>query len=153
MTWNPSEHSDQDNLTWSYLRAIEWGRWPIFLSQLVAPILLVFFNWVSVIVGVILLNILWSFLVRYRFVSVTVAYWGAVFARLKWLFCLGAAIYLFLNHRTISAILSLSWPMLIFILGMLPTTQIGIIQKMFMKALGYEPAMKPSSSSQPDGAV
>ena len=37
LVWNPADHSDQDNLTWSFLRAVEWGRWPIFLSQPVAP--------------------------------------------------------------------------------------------------------------------
>ena len=136
MTWKPSEHSDQENLTWSYLRAIEWGRWPIFVSQPVAPILLVFFNWGLVMVGVILVNIFWSFFLRYLFVSVTAAYWGAVFVRLKWLLCPGAAIYLFLHGKTVPAILSLSWPALIFILGALPTTKTVTIQKMFLKALG-----------------
>lgn len=136
--WKPAEHTDQENLLWFQLRAIEWGRYPIFLSQPIAPILLLFFSWGSVVVGVILANIFWSFLVRYRFVNVSVVYWGVLFVRLKWLLCPGVAIYLFFNGRTIPAILSLSWPVLIFILGALPTTQTEIIQKMFMNKLGYK---------------
>ena len=30
MLWNARENTDEENLRWSLLRAIEWGRWPFF---------------------------------------------------------------------------------------------------------------------------
>jgi hypothetical protein len=138
MSWNPLHHSDQDNLTWSWLRAVEWGRWPIFLSQPLAPILLLFFDWKAVILGVVAANFLWAVLVRYQFVNVPLAYLGALFVRLKWLAYPSVAIYLFLQKETIPALVALFWPLLIFVIGVVPTTQIGRIQKMFMAKLSYE---------------
>ena len=98
-------------------------------------------------VGIILLNVLWASFVRYRFVSVKAAFWGAVVVRLKWLACPGAAIYLYLHGQMLPAILALAWPVLIFVLGAFPTTQTGTIQKMFMAALGYQPALEQSGSA------
>lgn len=99
ITWNPAEHSDQDNFMWSWLRAIEWGRWPIFLSQVLAPIFLLFFNWKVVVVGTIVVNLLWAGFVRYRFVSIKAAYLGAIIVRLKWPTCLLIATYLYLHDE------------------------------------------------------
>ena len=39
--WNPSEHTKEENTKWSWLRAIEWGQWPLFMSQIFAPLLLI----------------------------------------------------------------------------------------------------------------
>ena len=82
MSWNPTAHSDQDNLTWGLLRAMEWGRWPLFLSQALAPMLLVFFDWKYVIAETIALNLVWATLVRYQWVSVSLASMGAFMAEL-----------------------------------------------------------------------
>src|SRR5579872_858521 len=84
MAWNPSQHSDQDNLRWCWLRAVEWGAWPLFLSQPIAPIILLLKGslWAA-LVPAIIANVLWSG-VRYRFVSVAAASWGAVLVHLKW---------------------------------------------------------------------
>lgn len=137
MSWNPSEHSDQDNLTWSYLRAVEWGRWPIFLSQPFAPVLIMFFDWKAVVVGVVIANVLWA-LIRYQFVSVSLAYFGALLVKLKWLTIPSVAFYLFFKGKPLSATISLLWPMIIFIIGIVPTTQVGRLQKVFMNRLGYQ---------------
>ena len=140
MIWDPTLHPDEVNLRWSLLRAIEWGRWPIFLSQPAVPVLLLVFDWKAVVVGIIITNLLWASFVRYRFVSVAGAYWGATLVRLKWLMCPMAAVYLFMRGELGLAALSLFWPALIFVIGALPTTQVGRIQNMFMARLGYEHA-------------
>ncbi len=137
MSWNPSEHSDQDSLTWSYLRAIEWGRWPIFLSQPIAPLLILFFDWKAVVICVVVANAAWA-LVRYQFVSTSLAYFGALFVKLKWLTIPTVSVYLFSRGRPLSEIITLLWLIIIFIIGIVPTTQVGRIQKMFMNALGYQ---------------
>jgi hypothetical protein len=138
MSWLPGEHSDQENLTWAWLRAVEWGRWPIFLSQPIAPLFLLFFPWPAVVVGTILLNLLWAGFVRYRFVNIRAAYYGAIIVRLKWVTCPAVAIYLYSAGELVGATLALLWPLLIFVIGALPSTQIGRIQNMFMSQLGYE---------------
>src|SRR5712671_5961941 len=137
MSWNPSEHSDQDNLTWSYLRAIEWVRWPVFLSQPIAHLLILFSDWKAVVISVVVANAIWA-LVRYQFVSTSLAYFGALLGRLKWLTIPPVSVYLFSRGRPQSAIITLLWPIIIFIIGIVPTTQVGRIQKMFMNALGYQ---------------
>jgi hypothetical protein len=136
MSWIPGEHSDQENLTWAWLRAVEWGRWPIFVSQPIAPLFLLFFPWPAVVVGTILLNLLWAGFVRYRFVNIKAAYYGAIVVRLKWLTCPVVAIYLYSGGELVGAALPLLWPLLIFVIGVVPTTQIGKIQSMFMAQLG-----------------
>jgi hypothetical protein len=117
MSWDPTLHPDEVNLRWSLLRANEWARWPIFLSQPVAPILLLVVSWKAVVLGTIVVNLLWGSFTRYRFVSVAGAYWGATLVRLKWLTCPGVAVYLFARGERVAAALSLFWPVLIFVIG------------------------------------
>ena len=138
MTWNPNEHPDDVNLRWSLLRAIEWGRWPIFLSQPVVPVLLLFLGWKFVVVCVIATNLLWAGMVRYRFVSIAAAYWGAIAVKSKWLTCPATAVYLFASGQRVGATIAILWPLLIVVVGAIPTTQVGKIQNMFMAKLGYE---------------
>ena len=138
MIWNPAQHPDEVNLRWSLLRAIEWGRWPIFLSQPVVPIVLLFVDWKWVVASVIVVNLLWAMFVRYRIVSLAAAYWGAVAVKANWVTCPAVAVYLFTREDKIGAVISLLWPLLIFIVGAVPTTQVGRIQNMFMARLGYE---------------
>jgi hypothetical protein len=136
MPWIPTEHSDDENLHWSLLRAMEWGRWPVFLSQTFAPPLLIFLSWKIVIGGTFLANILWAFF-RSKFISVSLAYFGVNFALLRWLTWPIASIYLFVEGRTPECWISAFWPGLIFILGVIPPFNVGPIQTKFMEALGY----------------
>jgi len=95
-------------------------------------------DWKAVVLGIIVTNLLWASFVRYRFVSVAGAYWGATLVRLKWLTCPMVAVYLFVRGQPGLAAVSLFWPVLIFVIGALPTTQVGRIQNMFMARLGYD---------------
>jgi hypothetical protein len=146
MLWNPLEHSDEDNVRWSRLRATEWLNWPLFLSQAFAPFLLVKLDW-KVVLGVVLLsNYLWVFFVRYRFVSVPAAYLGVLFIKLKWVACPGVAAYLWVVHDRFSALLALLWPVLLVIVPLVPLLgllimtpgKIGHVQTAFMRELGYK---------------
>jgi hypothetical protein len=138
--WRTAEHSDEDNLRWCWLRAVEWGRWPIFISQPLAPLLLLWLPWTIVVAGTVVLNILWATFIRYRFVSARAAFVGAVLVLLKWVTWPGATAYLFVQGRRPECWFAASWPLLIFVLGAFPSTAIGRIQVSFMRALGYEPA-------------
>lgn len=135
--WNPYEHSDDENLRWAWLRAVEWGAWPIFISQPIAPVVLVFFPWWSVILVTSAANALWTVFIRYKFVIPAVAFWGAVIVRLKWITCPTAAYILWLKGMRAAAMMALLWPLLILIMPY-GSGQIGVIQRMFMQCLGYE---------------
>lgn len=136
--WDPTQHSDQDNLTWSYFRAVEWGRWPVFMSQVYAPPMLLFLNWKILIATVVIVNILWAVFIRYRHVDVGAASAGALLVRLKWMVCPGMGIYFYFKGQVANALIAVLWPLLIFIIGFIPTVQVGKIQKRFMAKLGYE---------------
>ena len=138
MQWNSVERSQPDRVMWSWLRSIEWGRWPIFLSQSLAPLFLLFFSWKAIVIGSVGLNLLWAGFIRYHFVSIRAAYWGALIVGFKWLTCPLVAIYLYLSGEKTGAVFAFLWPLLIFVIGVLPRTQIGKIQDMFMAKLGYE---------------
>lgn len=139
--WNPNEHTDDENLRWAWLRAAEWGSWPIFISQPVAPIALLLFPWWAVIFIAATLNVLWSFSIRYRVVIPSLAFWGAIVVRLKWIVCPVAAFLLWRKGLKGTAALALFWPLVILVVPQ-ASTQIGVIQKMFMQCLGYKPAQE-----------
>lgn len=136
MLWNADEHSDEENLRWCWLRAVEWGRWPLFIAQPVAPVLLMFYPWKSVVLGVIVGNFLWA-IVRYSVVSVDLAYLGALFVHSKWLVSLVTGVLLLHRDDYFVAALAGFWPLVTLVIGVLPTTQIGKLQKLFMRELGY----------------
>ena len=101
---------------------------------------MVWLSWQSVVMISIGANLLWAFFVRYRFVSVRAAYIGVVLVLLKWVSWPLATAYLFYQGRKPECWIALAWPAIIFIIGAIPTTQIGRIQVLFMRALGYEPS-------------
>ena len=42
MLWKTAEHTEEENKRWCWLRACEWGQWPLFVSQPIIPPLLLF---------------------------------------------------------------------------------------------------------------
>lgn len=98
---------------WLHLRSIEWANWPAFLSQVAAPILLVFYRWPYVLAGVVVIDILWA-IIRYSFISPGLSNAGCLLvAWLKWPAAIGSAIYLLFVPRSYGlGILALAWPLL-----------------------------------------
>jgi hypothetical protein len=138
--WNPKEHTDEENLRWSWLRASEWGELPVFLSQPLVPVLLVYFPWKALVFSLVMINVVWGFTVRYRVISITIADFGSLFHLLKWIACPASAFYLYFSvgdsHK---AVIALLWPLIIMPLMFLsPPVQIGRLQQMFMRQLGYK---------------
>jgi hypothetical protein len=138
--WNPIEHSDQENLHWAWLRAVEWGRWPIFLSQTIAPVLLIWLPWFNVVAGVFILNLIWALFIRYKFISAVAASAGIYVVLARWVTWPAATIDMFIQKRYPECLVALAWPVLILPLGAFTPVQIGRIQVEFMHALGYEPS-------------
>lgn len=133
--WNPRAHSDEENSRWLWLRAIEWGAFPAYLSQPVVPILFIFYPWYFVAIGVFALGLIWCF-VRYSFVSVGLA--SAVVVPvvwLKWPAAIGSSIYLFIQHQPVAGVVALLWPLVAPFTGLPAKT--GIIEQAFAKKIGF----------------
>ena len=138
MLWNPSQHSDQENLQWCWLRAVEWANWPLFLSLPIGPPLLIEISVWQIIVVLVVLDLLWLG-VRYRVVSVRLSSIGAVYSLLRWVTIPAAAIALAISGRWLTAVIAILWPSLIGVVGGITRPQIGRIQVVLMRQLGYEP--------------
>lgn len=151
-TWNPAAHSDDDNTRWCWLRAVEWINWPLFLSQSLVPVFLLFWPWPQVIGGTIVCNWVWYFLVGRRgaFISVPLAGVGPFITRLKWLVCPGFAVYFYFQGQADDCWIALLWPLVvgtpviavipvvnILAVILMPPAPIRPIQDRFMMALGY----------------
>jgi hypothetical protein len=143
--WNPSIHTDDENTRWCWLRAVEWGRWPLFASQLFAPVLLIFTPWQYVAIGFFVANILWHF-IRYNFVSTGLADAMSVGMLLKWPVTLVSAAILAWHQQNFGvATLVLVWPLVAILLGIVTPTEVGRIQQVMMAQLGYDSAELPSA--------
>lgn len=141
--WNGDEHSDDENFRWTWLRAVEWCAWPLFVSQPIAPFLLVLnprrqAAW-RIIVAVVVATWLWK-LVRYHWISPRLADAGCWFVHLKWLSSFGGGVSLLALHRYWFAGLAGLWPLVT--LSLMPVCgggKVGVIQKQFLLQLGYVP--------------
>jgi hypothetical protein len=78
--------------------------------------------------------------IRYQFVNVSLAYWGCLLVRLKWIACPVAAIILFTRSQIAVGLVALFWPIIVMIVGPITSLggQFGRIELKFMRALGYE---------------
>jgi hypothetical protein len=141
--WNANDHTNDDNLRWAWLRAIEWGAWPIFISQPVAPVAMLFFHWWPVVLTTFIVTVFWTFFISRTIVVPAMAFWGAVVVRLKWVTCPMAAYMLWERGLKGTAIVAFFWPLLIVFLLPFGTPAVGEIQKMFLRCLGYESAKRP----------
>src|SRR2546423_1671663 len=63
--WKPALHTDDENLRWSYLRAIEWGSLPGFLFSNLGAVAVLWAPLWLLACGCLALSITWS-AVRYR---------------------------------------------------------------------------------------
>jgi hypothetical protein len=139
MLWNPQNHPDEDNLRWCWLRAIEWGNWPLFLSQTFAPVLLIWFSWKAVVIGLFTVNLFWAIFVRYNVVIPPLADMGVYFVLARWIAWPVATITLFINGTSPERWIALAWPAITYALCIFTPGKIGRIQMQFMRTMGYEP--------------
>ena len=136
--YNQRNYSDEENFRWCLLRGTEWGAWPLFVTQPIVPILLLYFHWWYIIFTLVALTWIWA-LIRYKFVSVILARYGAYFVFSKWFVSIGMAIYFLTKEQYFFAVFSGFYPLiLLVIMFLVPPTKIGVLQNMFMNKLGYE---------------
>jgi CheY-like chemotaxis protein len=133
------EFNEDEAVRWAWLRAIEWGAFPAYLSQLVAPILFVFYPWYYVLLGVVVLGIAWL-PVRYTFVSVRLASVAClVVVLLKWPAAIVSSVFLFRHQEPVAGVVAILWTLLFAGLAGKPA-RVGILQSMFLNKIGVLPS-------------
>ena len=139
LAWDSDEHTDGENVSWTWLRAIEWGSYPVFLSQPIIPILLIFFSWKIVVVSLVSINLILVALFRYKpFIKTSWLSYGIYFVKIGLITCPAAAAYLYFSvHNTKQALLALLWLLVAMVIGNLPPPEIGRIQKTLLAKMGY----------------
>lgn len=160
------EYSEEWLFRFSHVRAIEWCGMPLFISQPLVPIGLIFFPAWPFVLIVVTASWAWR-AVRYRLIGVsfTQSSGGSnLFARygtpsisalnlirladcvqwlvhLKWPIAIGAGIILFLQGRIAQALLASLWPIATMILIPFSGASglVGVAQKAFLLAMGFVP--------------
>ncbi len=130
-------YTDEEMNRWLWLRAVEWGGLPAYLSQPIAPVLFIFYRWYFVAGAVVVAGLLWCF-IRYSFVSVRLA--NAVVIPVVWLqwpAAIGSSIYLFIHHQPVAGVVAFVWPLVAGLASFAP--KVGIIQSAFAAKLGLLP--------------
>lgn len=138
--WNPQQATEQENVRWAMLRALEWSRWPLFVFQPIIPIVLPFIKWQILIPSVILLNLIWGLFFRYSFVNFHLAELGVFFVRLKWLTCPAMAIYFYINGEITNALIAFFWPLITIVLAFISLpANLELLQSKFLLKIGFLP--------------
>ena len=152
--WKPEEHTDEQNLRWAWLRAVEWREWPAYLSQPIIPILLYFYPWEWVIVSIAVSTFLWWLVVPSRTTPASgidsAVYWfwlkgvtAPLMAYLMWQkdgqwMALAVLVSPFLVGWAVGFLLVIPQEVLSSVFPVLKASQIGVVQRWLMDSLGYE---------------
>jgi hypothetical protein len=136
--WNPQPSTNEEDMRWSWLRATEWGNWPRFVSQVVVPVLLLWWPAWQAIVAVVLATWLW-WPICGRIVNASVAGLGAyLVVSLKWPLSIGMGIYFAFHRQYQTAGISALWPVIVMLLCFVtPPVRVGTLQNVFLRQMGY----------------
>jgi hypothetical protein len=123
-------------LTW--LRAVEWARWPAFLAQPLLPLSYLFFNPLVAYVAIAVCCLLWV-PIRYPVANIALATRAVLWSKLTWVTAPVCAIYLLVEKHWFLAILCLPTTVIAGALGGFAfNAQIGVLQKIFLSQLGFD---------------
>jgi hypothetical protein len=127
----------------SWLRSVEWQKWPVFMSQPLIPVLIAFFPIWQVACGIVIAGWLWL-LVRNRYINYQLMQFGALWVRLKWPVIAVMSLYFGVHRVWDHMILSMLTPLATLPLSMLvPPGQTGLIQKKLWENVGFDPTSDP----------
>ncbi len=128
------DYTEEEIERWLWLRAIEWGGFPAFISQAIAPILFLVYPWWHVILGFVCVNLVWC-MIRHAFVSVALSTTACLVG--EWLkvppVAIGSAIYLFVHHQPLAAVVALIWPLIAAFT--IPPGKVGVIELRLAKRI------------------
>jgi hypothetical protein len=150
--WKPNEHSDDDNLRWALLRAIEWQQWPLFLAQPIIPVLLYVYPWPWVIGVIAALTLVWRVTVAARYTPSSAIDTATYFVLLRFVSSPVMAYLIWEKGHSWIAGIALFWPwagnFIVNCVLMIPEAvlqaaqigkgaEIGVIQRRLMNRFGY----------------
>jgi len=134
---NFAGYTEAEIQRWLHLRAIEWSGFPGYISQIVAPILFIFYPWWQVLLAVVVVGLPWC-VIRYWFVLPELSDKICLLVVwFKWPVCIGSAIYLFFHQQPLPGVVALVWPLFARLLTL--PGKVGIIELQFAKSIGYVP--------------
>lgn len=136
ISWEPAQHTDQENVQWAWLRAVEWSHWPLFVTLPIVPVMLLIYPLWLIVVVLLACELVWS-QVRYRVVSSRWATAAALGATARWITGPVSAVVLATHGRWVVAVVALFWPGIAPLVGVITRPQIGRIQEEFLQTLGY----------------
>ncbi len=107
--WDPKDYTHEENDRFAYLRAEEWEAFPIFLSPIFGPFLVLRYGWIATLIFIFVLEFVWkSFLVN-RFINIGLSSASAVIVNIfKWPVGIGLAIWLFISSHNVLLSVSLA---------------------------------------------
>jgi hypothetical protein len=147
---NYGSYTDAESQLWLRLRALEWSGFPAFSSQLIVPVLLIFFPWYDVLLRLVCVDFVWQYL-QYTipFTSVSLSEISCLAVGfLKWPIIIVSSIFLFMNGRYGVGLLALFWPVLcavvtspvqILLDAVGRKRSVGSIELALAKRIGYVP--------------
>lgn len=115
--WNIEKHSKKENEAYFTGRASEWAHFPLFITQIAVPPLMLIVPWWVVIVLVIALDLLWS-LYREKIVNVKLADFFYNVNKFKWISFIAFGAFYISRSMWIEAVLSFLWPFIAFVLAL-----------------------------------
>ena len=133
------EMTSEEIVRVSWLRSVEWLKWPIFLIQPLLPILLLRAQPLGLLMYLLLLGYAWI-PIRSRLVSFKFATLGCFWVRLKWVTIPVMCVYFGFHHKWKEFVLSLLSPLVIMaISALVPHGDILPLQKRMWKEIGFDP--------------
>lgn len=139
MAFDGSGLTSEELVRATWLRSVEWSKWPIFISQPLLPILLLWCRPVVIGAWILALAYLWI-PIRSKFVSFKLATAGAFWVRLKWPVVLIMTVYFGLHHNWKLTLLSLFSPVVVLLVSALVVPgKIGLLQRQMYRELDFDP--------------
>ena len=118
-----------------WLRSVEWCNWPVFISALVVPVLLLWITWWKVLLGLFMINALWA-IIRHHLHNLRIANFVAVIVTPgQWIVMIVCLVIQLSHKHWWLAILSAAWPFLHGFINF-PGGKIGQIEYNFATEIG-----------------
>ncbi len=123
------------------LRALEWGYFPLFSTQVFVPISFLFIQWWIVPITLVVATYFWH-PVKYNIANLKIAMLVCNLntALIRWPVTIGFSIYFIAKKAYVPGIVLLIWPIIVLVMmKFCPPSKNGVIQGVFLKQmLGIE---------------
>lgn len=132
--WDPSKHKKTENEAYINGRSGEWAHFPIFSTQMLVPPLFLVVKWYFVLIGLVLLEILWSF-VREKNLNYRLSDLVWQLNKARWAVFIGFGGFYIYKTMFVEAALSFLWPFVSLLIAFVdPKQDYNAIKEKFAKA-------------------